>query len=178
VIELRVNELYKDRPCPLNPWWPTIAPTFAAFIEVHFKTLSSYPTIFLESCWDRYGRGLVERLKASHYRICYGCSYYVKLWQPEKNEKSGRKYQVSVMSSETLKLGFLLTWSYLQIPTSVVVRSKAGSATALLLGLRVQIPLAPWMSVCCEFCVLSSWGPCVGLIIRPEESYRVWCVWV
>jgi hypothetical protein len=35
------------------------------------------------------------------------------------------------------------------------------------------------MSVCCECCVLSGRGLCVGLIIRPEESYRLCeCVWV
>jgi hypothetical protein len=34
------------------------------------------------------------------------------------------------------------------------------------------------MSVSCECCVLSGRGLCVGLITRPEESYRVWCVWV
>ena len=33
-----------------------------------------------------------------------------------------------------------------------------------------------WMSVCCECCVLSGRGPFLGLITRPEESYRVWCV--
>jgi hypothetical protein len=32
------------------------------------------------------------------------------------------------------------------------------------------------MSVCCECCVLSGRGLCVGLITRPEEYYRVWCV--
>jgi len=32
------------------------------------------------------------------------------------------------------------------------------------------------MFVCCEFCVLSGRGLCDGLIIRPEESYRLWCV--
>jgi hypothetical protein len=32
------------------------------------------------------------------------------------------------------------------------------------------------MSVCCECCVLSGRGICVGPITRPEESYRVWCV--
>jgi len=26
--------------------------------------------------------------------------------------------------------------------------------------------------------VVSGRGLCVGLITRPEESYRVWCVWV
>ena len=33
-----------------------------------------------------------------------------------------------------------------------------------------------WRSVCCECCVLSSRGLCDGLITRPEEPYRVWCV--
>jgi hypothetical protein len=32
------------------------------------------------------------------------------------------------------------------------------------------------MSVCCECCVLSGRGLCVGLITRPGESYRVWRV--
>jgi hypothetical protein len=34
------------------------------------------------------------------------------------------------------------------------------------------------MSVSWEFCVLSGTDLCFGLITRPEESYRVWCVWV
>jgi len=33
-----------------------------------------------------------------------------------------------------------------------------------------------WMSVCCEYCVLSGRGLCDGLITRPEESYRLWRV--
>ena len=32
------------------------------------------------------------------------------------------------------------------------------------------------MSVCCNCCVLSGRGLCDGLITRPEESYRLWCV--
>ena len=32
------------------------------------------------------------------------------------------------------------------------------------------------MFVCCECCVLSGRGLCDGLITRPEESYRLWCV--
>ena len=32
------------------------------------------------------------------------------------------------------------------------------------------------MFVCCECCVLSGRGLCDGLIIRPEESYRLCCV--
>jgi hypothetical protein len=55
---------------------------------------------------------------------------------------------------------------------------KRGSAVVLLLGLWVRIPPVAWMSVACECCVFSGRGLCVGLITRPEESYRVWCVWV
>jgi hypothetical protein len=55
---------------------------------------------------------------------------------------------------------------------------RRGSAAASLLGLRVRIPPGAWMSVFCECCVLWSRGLCDGLITRPEESYRVWCVWV
>jgi hypothetical protein len=55
---------------------------------------------------------------------------------------------------------------------------KRGSAAARLLGLRVWVPQGSWMSVSCECCVLSGRGLCGGLITRPEESYRVCCVWV
>ena len=45
-----------------------------------------------------------------------------------------------------------------------------------MLKLRVRIPPGAWMFVCCECCVLSGRGLCDGLITRPEESYRLWCV--
>jgi hypothetical protein len=32
------------------------------------------------------------------------------------------------------------------------------------------------MYVCCECCVLSGRGLCDGLVPRPQESYRLWCV--
>ena len=32
------------------------------------------------------------------------------------------------------------------------------------------------MFTCCECCVLSGRGLCDGLITRPKESYRLWCV--
>jgi len=32
------------------------------------------------------------------------------------------------------------------------------------------------MSLCCECCLLSGRGLCIGLITPPEESYRLWCV--
>jgi len=47
---------------------------------------------------------------------------------------------------------------------------RRGSTAAHLLGLWVRIPQGLWMSVSCECRSL-----CVGLILPPEESYRV-CV--
>ena len=52
---------------------------------------------------------------------------------------------------------------------------RRGSAAGRLLGLRVRIPLGAWIFVYCECCVLSDRGegPCMGLITRTEQSYRV-----
>ena len=55
---------------------------------------------------------------------------------------------------------------------------RRGSAAVLFLGLWVRIPPVVWMSVCCECDVLSGRGLCDELITRPEEFYRLWCVWV
>ena len=52
------------------------------------------------------------------------------------------------------------------------------SSAARLLRSWVRIPLGAWMFVCCECCVLSGRGLCDGLITRPEESYRMWRVFV
>jgi len=53
---------------------------------------------------------------------------------------------------------------------------RSGSAAACLLGLWVGIPPAVWMFVSCECCVLSGRELCVGLVTRPAEFNRVWCV--
>ena len=55
---------------------------------------------------------------------------------------------------------------------------RCGSAAARLLGMWVRIPPGARMFISCECCVLSDRGLCVRLIIRPEEFYQVWCVWV
>ena len=47
---------------------------------------------------------------------------------------------------------------------------------ARLLRSWVRIPSVAWIFVCCECRVLSGGGLCDGLITRPEESYRLWCV--
>ena len=64
------------------------------------------------------------------------------------------------------------------MPILVAALSKAwvcGRSLARIVGSN---PVGARMSVSCECCVLSGRGLCVGLITRPEESYRVWYVWV
>jgi hypothetical protein len=51
-----------------------------------------------------------------------------------------------------------------------------GSTASRLLRLRVWIGPGAWMSIYCESCVVCGRCLCVGLIARPEESHRVWCV--
>ena len=46
---------------------------------------------------------------------------------------------------------------------------------ARLLRSWVRIPSGAWIFVCCECRLLSGRGLCDELIIRPEESYRLWC---
>jgi hypothetical protein len=57
------------------------------------------------------------------------------------------------------------------MPTSVAARPKVWVYGPRLLGLLVRILPGAWMS-----CYLSVRGLRVGIIIRPEESYRVWRV--
>jgi hypothetical protein len=51
---------------------------------------------------------------------------------------------------------------------------RHGCTVTRLLGMWVRIWSGAWLTL--GFCVLSRRGLCVGLITRPEKSYRVWCV--
>jgi hypothetical protein len=67
---------------------------------------------------------------------------------------------------------------YTRVPIPVTARSKAWVCGLSLAGIVGSNP-AGNMDVCVVWVfVLSGTGLCVGLINRPEESYRVWCVWV
>jgi hypothetical protein len=57
-----------------------------------------------------------------------------------------------------------------------VLNIIADSGGRLLAGIAGSNP-AGRMDVC-PLCVLSGWDLCDGLIARPEEYYRMWCVWV
>ena len=63
---------------------------------------------------------------------------------------------------------------------SVATRSKAWVCGLSLAGIcGFEFRQGSQISVCCECCVLSGRDLCVGMISRPEESYRVcMCVYV
>jgi len=66
---------------------------------------------------------------------------------------------------------------YIYICRSQWTRGIRGRfVAARLRRLWVRILPGAWMSVCVECCVLSGRVLCDGLISRPEESYRMWCV--
>jgi hypothetical protein len=54
--------------------------------------------------------------------------------------------------------------------------SEASVCGRSLAGIAGLNPAEARMSISCECCVLSGRGLCVGLITRPEESYRVVCL--
>jgi hypothetical protein len=60
----------------------------------------------------------------------------------------------------------------------VVALSRCMSATARLLRQWVRIPLGALRFVGCEYSELSVRGLCNELIAPPEESYRLWFVFV
>jgi hypothetical protein len=57
----------------------------------------------------------------------------------------------------------------------VAARSEAWVCGRTLAAIAGSIP-AMGIEICCECCVSSGRDFCVGLIARPEESHRVWCV--
>ena len=92
------------------------------------------------------------------------CSWSVKVtiyWNP---------LQVKMIGARILHPLFILS----QYPRGL----RRGSTTICLLWLWVRIPPKTWKSFSCECCVLSDRVFCDRLITRPEESYRVWCVWI
>ena len=82
------------------------------------------------------------------------------------------------------------TWLYCAYPYPLIIKFsvciwgrsqwprglRRRSAVTRLLILWVWIPMGAWMFVYCECCVLAGRGLRDGLIPRPEESYRLWCV--
>ena len=86
---------------------------------------------------------------------------------------------VVIILSPVLALRSSVFWpsNVARTPIQVAARSKSwvcGRSPAGIVGLKP----AGCMDVCRECCVLLGRGLCDELISHPEESYRVWCVWV
>ena len=64
------------------------------------------------------------------------------------------------------------------VPVTVAARSKVWVCCRSLVGIAGSIPAGTWISVFSECCLLSGRGFSDWLITRPEDSYRVRCVWV
>jgi hypothetical protein len=64
------------------------------------------------------------------------------------------------------------------VPIPVAEWSQARVCGRSLAGIAGSNSAGAWMCVSCECRVLSGRGLCDGLITRPEESYRLWCVLV
>jgi len=64
------------------------------------------------------------------------------------------------------------------LPACSEVPQPTAPAAAHLLRSWVRIPPGAWIFVCCECRLLSGRGLCDELITRPEESYRLWCVFL
>jgi hypothetical protein len=67
------------------------------------------------------------------------------------------------------------TYGHIPLPISVAARSKTWVCSRLPAGIAGSNP-ARVVDVCCDCCVLSGRGLCIGLITRPDEPYRMWCV--
>jgi hypothetical protein len=61
-------------------------------------------------------------------------------------------------------------------PIPVAARSKSWVCGRALAGIVGSNPTRAWLFVSCKVFVLWGRGLCVGLITRPEDSYRLWCV--
>jgi hypothetical protein len=80
----------------------------------------------------------------------------------------------TIFISELLKVKEFYAPINNTLPVPGAARSKAWFCGCSLVGIAGSNPA--FMDACCECCVLSGRGLCVGLITRPEEYYRVWCV--
>jgi len=79
------------------------------------------------------------------------------------------------MMNDMTKEHFMSLVTFLVL-IAAAARFKAWVCGRSLAGIVGSNPAGSWMSVCCEYSVLSGRGLCFGLITRPEESYRVWWV--
>jgi hypothetical protein len=123
--------------------------------EIHFPVIQTSCHFNRLDLWKK--NEILESVQKFKFEIC--------------NNDNGTKINTKFLLMSPVSLCLSSTFIVLR-KTIMLIKATA----ARLLGLRVRIPPRARMSVCCECCVLSGRGLYDGLITRPEESYRVWCV--
>ena len=128
---------------------------------------------------------LISRLKFSIVVSIKLCSSFDKELKTHVDIQSVMVLMVFVLIYKTFRTEAIQQfWPYLNYRSVLLFQVYPSGprglwrlfAAAGLLVLWVRMPPGAWMSVCCESPVMSGRGLCVGLISRPEESYRVLCV--
>jgi hypothetical protein len=142
-------------------------------LPVRFESQSTIYCKTLSPQWSYVTSPQLQRemspFLTSHFAMLYWCS-------KRKVHRVHLPFLIFVRAKYPEEISHLLTnlWAIhrSQWPRGL----RRVSTAARLLGLWVRIPPRAWISVSCECCVMSGRGLCVGLVPRPEESYRVCCV--
>ena len=90
--------------------------------------------------------------------------------------RNAEKETCSVRARKLSISDMFFSQKVLMSPISMAAPSKAQVCGRCLGGTAGSNTAGAWMSASCDSCVLSDTGVYIGLITRPEEPYRVWCV--
>ena len=132
-----------------------------------FKGLISYTGNTFSSEWNIYNQDITAVLPKC-------CKTAVSLKPTQLSTRDIQDFPVQWRCFEA--------YFWIQVHTKVFFLSqwtrgiRSRSAVARLVRMWVSILPEAWMSVCWDSCVLSVRSLCGELITRPEESYRMWCV--
>jgi len=142
------------------------------FYETTFKLNRSLQQYFL-FCEHHHKSWIMSR-----FRICFISPRFY----------SQRKRRLWQMPRRLLQRGFWTCRMKRKIDRIITTKSMvlipldALSKTWVCCLLRSEIvgsnPAETLISVPYDFCLFAGRGRWLGLITRPDESYRVWCVWV
>jgi hypothetical protein len=109
-------------------------------------------------------------LKNSRYFTLEGCDTHRQVTATPYVVKHNRQKLFCLSLTGNLILG--ADYDLIQL-IPVATRFEALVCGRSLAGIAGCNPPGAWMSVSCDCCVLSRRVLCVGLITRPEESYRM-----
>jgi hypothetical protein len=112
---------------------------------------------------------------AESYRMWCTC-----VWSPHRKSEAESEYASLAASKPNFNICCvwrrIIWWRYYRtLPIPVPARPKAWVCCRSPAEIVGSNPTGG-MDVCCECCVLSGRDLCDGLITRPEESYRLWCI--